>query len=113
MKRLIFILSFVLTATAFSQAQVTRTTTSIASEIIVKTYPVPATSFINIELEKNNTTNYSLIIYNFLGRKMYEKQKFAQRTTILLDEFSRGVYIYHLADMNGKLVKSGKFQVSK
>jgi hypothetical protein len=44
---------------------------------------------------------------------MFEKQDFNQKTTVSLDEFSRGVYIYHLSDASGRLIESGKFQVSK
>jgi hypothetical protein len=79
----------------------------------VKVYPSPATAIINIELEKTNNNSYTLAVYNFLGRKMYEKQNFSQKTTITLDEYTRGVYIYHLTDASGRLVKTGKFQVSK
>lgn len=111
MKRLFFILSFVLAA-SYSNGQTTRTIATLG-ERIVKTYPVPAISYINIEPVKNTNTIYALIVYNFLGRKMFEKQNFSQKTTILLDEFSRGVYIYHLTDLKGRLVESGKFQVSK
>jgi hypothetical protein len=92
---------------------VSRTVPGNPGEIVVKTYPVPATSFINIELDKTNNSSYTLAVYNFLGRKMYEKQNFSQKTTITLDEYTRGVYIYHLTDASGRLVKTGKFQVSK
>lgn len=112
MKRLLIILSVIL-ATSVVKAQVSRTTPTNPGEIIVKTYPVPANSFINIELDKTNNNSYTLAIYNFLGRKMYERQNFSQKTTITLDEYTRGVYIYHLTDANGRLVKTGKFQVSK
>jgi hypothetical protein len=112
LKRLITILSFTLIA-SYSNAQANRTTPGNPGEIVVKTYPVPANTYINIELEKTNNANYTLTIYNFLGRKMYEKPNFSQKTTVTLDEFNRGVYIYHLSDATGKLVKSGKFQVSK
>ena len=44
---------------------------------------------------------------------MIETQNIIQKTTVLLDEFNRGVYIYHLRDQNGKIIESGKFQVSK
>ena len=112
MKRLITILSFILIA-SYANAQANRTTPGTPGDIVVKTYPVPANTFINIELEKTNTANYTLTVYNFLGRKMYEKSNFSQKTTITLDEYTRGVYIYHLSDATGRLVKSGKFQVSK
>ena len=34
-------------------------------------------------------------------------------TTLDLTPFNRGVYIYQLKDRSGKVVESGKFQVSK
>lgn len=112
MKRLLIILSVILIATS-SNAQANRTVPTNPGERIVKTYPVPAISYINFEPIKNTNTTYTLVIYNFLGRKMFEKQDFNQKTTVTLDEFSRGVYIYHLSDASGRLVESGKFQVSK
>ena len=113
LKRLVYILSFMLIAAITSNGQSNRSIVSVPGERIVKTYPVPAISYINIEPVKATNTNYVLVIFNFLGRKMYEKQNFSQKTTIMLDEFTRGVYIYHLTDLTGRLVESGKFQVSK
>jgi hypothetical protein len=113
LKRLVYILSFMLIAVISSNGQSNRSISNGPGERIVKTYPVPAISYITIEPLKATNANYVLVIYNFLGRKMYEKQNFSQKTTILLDEFTRGVYIYHLTDLTGRLVESGKFQVSK
>ena len=113
LKRLIYILSFMLIAVISSNGQSNRSIANGPGERIVKTYPVPAISYITIEPVKTTNTNYVLVIFNFLGRKMYEKQNFSQKTTIMLDEFTRGVYIYHLTDLTGRLVESGKFQVSK
>jgi hypothetical protein len=113
LKRLLIILSLILIATSYSNAQANRNIPTNPGERIVKTYPVPAISYINFEPVKNTSTTYTLVIYNFLGRKMFEKQDFNQKTTVNLDEFSRGVYIYHLSDVSGRLIESGKFQVSK
>ena len=113
LKRLFYILSFVLVAVISSNGQANRSIPNSPGERIVKTYPVPAISYITIEPVKTTNTSYVLVIYNFLGRKMFEKQNFSQKTTIMLDEFTRGVYIYHLSDLSGRLVESGKFQVSK
>jgi hypothetical protein len=53
-------------------------------------------------------------VFSFLGRKMYETANISQRiTTLSLTDYNRGVYVYQLRDRNGKLVESGKFQVSK
>ena len=44
---------------------------------------------------------------------MYESQNINEKVTVDLAEFNRGVYIYHLRDLTGKLIESGKFQVSR
>lgn len=76
-------------------------------------YPNPATTVVNFDFQKNYDKGYSMQIFNFLGRKMYEANNIPQRTTLNLSEFNLGVYIYQLRDKTGKLVESGKFQVSK
>jgi hypothetical protein len=52
-------------------------------------------------------------VYNLLGKKMYEGRNLPEKTTINLADYTRGVYIYHLLDQAGKVIESGKFQVSK
>lgn len=80
---------------------------------VIKFYPNPATSAINFELARGYDRSYSLQLYNFMGRKIYETSPAAQRLFINLDGFFRGVYIYQLRDKYGKIVDSGKFQVIK
>jgi hypothetical protein len=81
---------------------------------IVKLFPNPATTYINFDLQKNYKQGMTLTIFNgILGKKMYETSNVPSRVTIDLNEFNRGVYIYHLIDANGKIVESGKFQVSR
>ncbi len=85
-----------------------------AQERIVKLYPNPATSYITFDLQKNFRQGLSINIYNgVLGKKMYESFNLQSKTTIDLNEFNRGVYIYHLIDPSGKIIESGKFQVSR
>lgn len=80
---------------------------------IVRLYPNPATSFVNLDLGNAVNRGYSIQVYSFLGRKMYEASNISQRITVSLTDYNRGVYIYQLRDRSGKLVESGKFQVSK
>lgn len=80
---------------------------------IVRLYPNPATSFVNLDLGKALNRGYSIQVFSFLGRKMYEVSNITQRITLSLTDYNRGVYIYQLRDRTGKLVESGKFQVSK
>ena len=76
-------------------------------------YPNPATSFITFDFQKNFEQGYSIQLYSFLGKKQYEATNLGQKTTINISDYNRGVYIYQLFDRSGKLVESGKFQVSK
>jgi hypothetical protein len=78
----------------------------------VKYFPNPAVSFINFEFEKNYN-NYTLIIFNFIGKKVTELKVSDQKITISLTDFYRGVYIFQLHDLQGNIVESGKFQVAK
>ncbi len=79
----------------------------------LKFYPNPAVSFINFEFEKNYDKSYSLLIYNFIGKKVVEIKVSEQKINIPLTDFYRGVYIFQLRDKQGNIIESGKFQVAK
>ena len=113
MKRLILILSLIVFTTLQSQAQADRTSTVIDKGPILKFYPNPATSVVNFDFQKSYDKGYTIQVFNFLGKKMHETLNVPQKTTINLSDFTRGVYIYQLRDKTGRLVESGKFQVSK
>jgi len=82
-------------------------------QAIVRFYPNPATSFINFEFTKAAEKGYTLQIYAFVGKKMTEVAMTSNKITISLDNYFRGVYFFQLRDKTGKIVESGKFQVSK
>ena len=114
MKRIISILSFLIFATNYSIGQVAPSTpVRETEEKIIKLYPNPAVAYVTFDIQKIFPKGYSIQIYSFLGKKMIENQNISSKTTVLLNDFNRGVYIYHLRDQNGKIIESGKFQVSK
>ncbi|MFM9910885.1 MAG: T9SS type A sorting domain-containing protein [Chitinophagaceae bacterium] len=80
---------------------------------IVKFYPNPATSFINFEFQKSYDKSYSFHIINLLGKKVFEANNVTPKTIVNLSDFFRGIYIFQLRDQNGKVIDTGKFQVSK
>jgi hypothetical protein len=80
---------------------------------IIKFYPNPATTFINFDIQKNYDKGFSIQVYNFLGKQVYEAKNVSERTTVNLADYNRGIYIYQLRDINGKILESGKFQVAK
>ncbi len=81
---------------------------------IIRFYPNPAVSVINFDFHKDiEKSAFNFQIYNFLGKKVYEQSNITPKTTVNLTDFYRGVYIFQLRDRNGKILDSGKFQVSK
>ena len=86
---------------------------NIGGTPILRSYPNPAVSFISFDFEKDYNRGYSLQVYSFLGKKVYEANNISPKTTISMSDFNRGIYIYQLYDRTGKLVQSGKFQLTK
>jgi hypothetical protein len=77
-------------------------------------YPNPATSYINFTFDKTVDKTYTLQVYNFIGRKMNDIRITDSKLTINLDDnYFRGLYVYQLRDQSGRIIESGKFQVSK
>ena len=111
MKKVYLILLTVsLTFGAMAQERLTAT----AEQAKVKFFPNPATSVINFEFSKIATDkSFTLQIYSFIGKKVTEVVINSAKTTLTLDNFYRGVYIFQLRDKTGRIVDSGKFQVAK
>lgn len=107
MKRILLILSILFLVVAGAAAQDGREPSP------VKLYPNPATSYITFDLQKGYQKGLTIVVYNFLGKKMSETPNANEKTTLMLTDFNRGLYIYHLVDQSGKVVDTGKFRVSK
>lgn len=117
MNKFYLILFFVaFTFTALAQEPKSSDVT-YASELIkvksIKFYPNPAIDVINFEFLKTVPRGVTLQVYNFVGKKVYELSSVSQKTSIPLNDFYRGVYIFQLRDKYGRISESGKFQVSK
>ena len=112
MKRLILILFTGILFTLTSQGQESRGPVQDPGKL-VKFYPNPATSYITFDLQKNYQKGLTISVFNFLGKKISETPNVNERTTVQLTDYSRGVYIYYLTDATGKVLDTGKFQVSK
>ena len=94
-----------------STAQVSRTINDAVKT--VKSYPNPATTYINFEFEKKDVNSYSLLIFNFIGKKIEELKIVDAKMTISVIDYYRGLYIFQLRDKQGNIAESGKFQVVK
>lgn len=92
----------------------TFTTPGIFDNKIIQIYPNPASTVINFTFQGNNGQQHILQIYSFIGKKMMEARVQDTKLTVQLDEnYYRGIYIYQLRDLAGRLIESGKFQVIK
>ena len=112
MKRLLPILFFTLFTALFAPAHASVERLQ-AVDPILRFYPNPATTVVTFDFQKGYDKGYSIQVYSFLGKKMYEAANINASTKLNLSEFTRGVYIYQLRDRSGKIIESGKFQVSK
>lgn len=114
MRKFLLIVSIFVSIATYSQAQSRASLNTSTQTSILRFYPNPATSNITFDFQRGYDKGYSIQIYNaVLGRKMYEQNNIADKTFIDLGNFTRGVYVYQLFDRTGKLVETGKFQVSK
>ena len=113
LKRLFYIIFFIAGLQFSSQAQVKSNFAAADDVKTVKFYPNPASSFINFEFDKNYDASFTLVIYNFIGKKIVDLKISEQKMNVPLTDFYRGVYIFQVRDKQGNIVESGKFQVSK
>jgi hypothetical protein len=96
-----------------STAQVRSSFISDNEVKIVKFYPNPAVGAINFEFQTTIDKSYTLLIFNFIGKKVMDLKPSDKKIMIPLTDFYRGVYIFQLRDAKGNIVESGKFQVVK
>ncbi|MEO6489511.1 MAG: T9SS type A sorting domain-containing protein [Ferruginibacter sp.] len=110
MKKFIYILILFIgiTFTSFAQSSV-----QPSQAKMIKFYPNPASSVINFDYIKGYDKSYSLQIFNFMGKRVFELKNTPSRMTIGLDDFFRGIYVFQVRDKNGSIIESGKFQVTK
>lgn len=86
----------------------------MVSAKLIKFYPNPASSVITFEFNKaGNDQAYSLQVYNFMGKKVYDIKNPPARINVNLEDFYRGIYIFQVRDKNGTISQTGKFQVVK
>ena len=114
MKKMSFIILLFLGMGMSAGAQQAPSTSIDPTEKMMKLYPNPATSYITFESKSTIRKGLTLQIYNgILGKKMIDTRISLDKLTLSLNEFSRGIYVYHLVDLSGKIIESGKFQVTK
>jgi hypothetical protein len=115
LKKSIYILLVLMSVLPFvSKAQTVSSFNNFENANLIKFYPNPATTFIQFDISDiSNLSGATFKIFNFIGKKVYETNQLNERMVISLNDFFRGVYIFQLADRNGRVLESSKFQVQK
>lgn len=113
LKKIIYIFTFIIGLTFTSVAQNKVTTSGDAEAKLIKCYPIPATTVVYFDFQRGFDKTYTLQVFSFIGKKVYEIVNTPQRMIIPLDEFYRGFYYYKLLDKNGEFLESGRFIVVK
>jgi hypothetical protein len=103
--------SFILLLTAQAKAQTHLNPLPDPEDRVIKYYPNPAVSQINFDFQKSYDKSYTLEIFNFIGKKIFESQNLEPKNLVNVSDYFRGIYIFQLRDANGKVIESGKFQV--
>jgi len=111
LKKIFTIVSFIVLSTGIAVGQ--NRLSGDATNHLVKLFPNPATTYINIDISRLNSNTAIFQVFNFMGRRVYETRLSSSRTSLYLNDFFRGMYIYQLRDRNGAVLETGKFQVLK
>lgn len=111
----IFIILILIAVSASSFAQDGRKTTPSPSDQKVATaYPNPAVTNTTIEISKTvYQRGQAIVIFNSIGKKVAEFKNVSEKTNIPLYSYYPGLYIYQVADENGRSLYSGKIFVTK
>ena len=112
MKRILSIFILIIVCSLGSIAQ-SKLLSEDPSTKFIRFFPNPATTVINFEFTNGYDKNFTIEIYNFIGRKVYDARTVTPKISIPLTDFYRGVYIFQLRDRTGKIIESGKFQITK
>lgn len=111
--RIFFILlSFIVLSSTEAKSQA-KSPVSDPEPKIIKFYPNPAVSYITFEIAKESSKTYTLLIFNFLGKKVKEVPDIASKSAINVSDLVRGIYIFQLKEQTGRVTDSGTFQINK
>jgi hypothetical protein len=80
---------------------------------VMKVYPNPAVTYVNFEFQKDYDKENSIVIFNFIGKKVYDLPSMPTKLTLNVSDYYRGTYIYQIRDRTGHIIETGKFLVVK
>jgi hypothetical protein len=89
------------------------TTTAIVQQdaVVLRAYPNPSSSMINISVENNFSGTIS--VFDLTGRVVMKEQISSANSSINVSGLNNGLYIFQLKDRSDHVAGSGKFTVSR
>lgn len=81
------------------------------NQLLTKAFPNPSQNNINIEFDNNRKSKYKLIVYNYLGQTVFEKNIVKDEKNISIDikDFEDGIYSFVITNDSDNNFHSGKF----
>ncbi len=67
-------------------------------------YPNPSAALFNIELKLPDAGNYSLEVFDFLGRRVWEKKQISHTEQIVANDWPAGTYLLHCIEKDSKKI---------
>ena len=67
-------------------------------------FPNPSNGFIHINLGENNLNNANIHVLDLHGKLLLSKQITSQKTTINLNNYSKGIYLIKFSNQNGSKI---------
>ncbi len=113
MRYIVFILFILLAGAGKTFAQKPAATPTSEQNTLVKFYPNPAVNFITFEMKTPVERGTTLQVYSFLGRQVAIVPVNAQRITVNVSDYFRGIYVFQVRTSNGKVLETNKFQVNR
>lgn len=82
----------------------------------ISAFPNPATTAVNIDFKNLETGNYTLKIFNILGRSVWQNDFYIngeQREVVNLQDFQNGTYLYSVINSAGKTLATKRLIVAE
>lgn len=75
---------------------------------LVKFYPNPVSSHLNIEFDRSTASRVSILIYDMNGREVMKRNNVLSGAEFNLTRFGKGSYTIKIVDGNGRLISQQK-----
>ena len=90
--------------------------TILVEKPTISAYPNPAAEQVTIDFKNLETGNYTLKIYNLLGRAVWQNDFYIngeQTEVVNLNDFQNGTYLYSVLHSNGKTLTTKRLIIAK